>query len=149
MLSTEPASGPQRGETLSDIEEGFAPQRGLEEIIEEILAQHHMTGGATFSFYEGDLSGRPLYAVAVHPDRSHLVIGEALAARHLRAFVGRNKDLLSDPRNALGTWYSEAAGVTALDISITVSSLQEAAALGRLHAQDAVFDLKHMTEIRI
>jgi len=44
---------------------------------------------------------------------------------------------------------SEANGLTALHISITVSSLQEAVALGRSYAQDAVFDLKRMTEIRI
>ncbi|MGI8552055.1 MAG: hypothetical protein ACR2PL_14910 [Dehalococcoidia bacterium] len=63
----------------------------------------------------------------------------------MRAFILANLDLLEDPKQSstsVGTWYNPDDGNTYLDISVTVSDLAQAIAIGRRYNQTAIFDLQ-------
>lgn len=117
--------------------------------VDENLALHRSSGGATFNLYDGDMAGRKLFAVAAYPERTVSIPGAVLPAGLLRAFIHNCRDLLEDPRNCLGTWFSQQRDIIVLDVSIMVESLEQAIELGRQYNQDAIFDLERMTAIDI
>jgi hypothetical protein len=120
------------------------PAEGAATQIERL---HEQNGGATFSLYFGSVVGQELFAVSLYPERSVQVRGRFVSARRLRAFLTQNQDLLSDPRNAVGTWYNEDDDTAYLDVAATLPDREQAITLGQLYNQIAVYDLLRGEEI--
>lgn len=121
-------------------------QMALDDAVAAIADLHARTGGATFSLYWGDLTGQPLFAVSIYPERGAIVPG-VVSSRMLESFITANRELLADPRNAASTWLNEDDGNTYLDISTVVVDEGAAAALGERYNQIAIFDLAAMQVI--
>jgi hypothetical protein len=118
-----------------------------ERAVRLIERLHEEDGGATFSLYFGNVAGQELFAVSLYPERSVQVRGRFISARRLLAFLAQNQDLLSDPRNAIGTWYNEDDDTTYLDVTATVPDRVEAIALGKQYNQIGVYDLQRGEDI--
>lgn len=122
------------------------PESALDQ-VPSIIDRHLKFGGSTTVISTGqDMMGAQAYAVSIFKDRELVVLGNANAptvAKYIRA----NDDLLSDPRNALGTWFNNEDGNTYLDISVLVPRMQDALQLARKHGQIAIFDLRTGTNI--
>jgi hypothetical protein len=71
-------------------------------------------------------------------------MGKSVSADLLQRFIQRNRDLLDDPRCAIGTWYNEDDGLTYLDITATLRDRREALDLALRYNQIAIFDLNHL-----
>jgi hypothetical protein len=52
-----------------------------------------------------------------------------------------NQDLLADPRNSIGIWYSDALDAIYLDVSATLPDRAESVSLGEWYNQEAIYDL--------
>src|SRR2546428_262471 len=79
----------------------------IDQAVDAIVAIHDADGGATFSFHHGNLGGQKLFALSIYPERSEQFIGRSIPRDLLVAFVGRNLDLLTDPRVSLGAWFND------------------------------------------
>ena len=97
--------------------------------------------GATFNLFFGNMAGQPLYAISLYPERSVVISVEAISEDLLQNFVEDNQDLLTDPRNSLGIWYSNALNAVYLDVSATLPDKAEAILLGERYNQEAIYDL--------
>lgn len=116
----------------------------LGSISGEILKNHERDGGGTFDMNGRNLSGRPLYAVSIYPDRS-MPLHRALTERDIDLFIEKNADLLTDPRNKIGTWSN--GGTNFLDVVVAIADRNKAVELGKHYNQRAIFDLSKMAEI--
>jgi hypothetical protein len=141
--------GIEAGDILSGRARRLPALVAAEAAARSIAARHRADGGSTFNLYVGDLSGLPLYAVSLYPERSIVLRGRELNPRVVAAFVDANMDLLRDPRNSVGTWFNEMNGLTYLDVSATLPSMEEAITLGRRYNQVAIFDLQRLEEMEI
>lgn len=133
----------------------FTPQQvALEPTPESIkshvaptLERHVANGGSTTSLVTGqDLGGTQTYSVSPYKDREQVIPGQP-TKEQLAAYVEKNKDLLSTPDHALGTWYNPDDGNTYLDVAITVSDKETALRVARENNQLAIFDLRTYTTI--
>jgi len=106
--------------------------------VAEWLTTHE---GATFNLFFGNMVGQALYAVSLYPERSAVIPGQTVPQDLLRHFIESNQDLLADPRNSIGIWYSDALHAIYLDISATLPDRAEAVALGEWYNQEAIYDL--------
>ena len=92
------------------------------------------------------------YMCAVYADRAEWIKGSDVKDANKRTaaiqkFMDKNKDVLSDPDNYLGTWYDTESGNISLDISRNFKNKDEAISYGREHNEKAIWDVKNMTEI--
>lgn len=93
------------------------------------------------------------YMVSTYPERGTWIEADATDAEVtdlIAKFVRRNSDLLKDPSNMLGTWVSDdpnTLGMISLDVSRHVKSFDDAIALGKLHNQQAVWDVANFEDI--
>lgn len=111
------------------------------------LARHMANGGSTTSLVTGqDLGGTQTYSVSPYKDREQVIPGQP-TKEQLAAYVEKNKDLLSTPDHALGTWFNPDDGNTYLDVAITVSDKETALRIARENKQLAIFDLRTYTTI--
>jgi hypothetical protein len=90
-----------------------------------------------------------VYAVSLYPERTRRVKGRTVDAERLRAFIADNLDLLRDPRNSVGLWYSEEEAQTYVDVSATLPDKATAVTMGQAYNQIAIFDLKRMELIDV
>src|SRR5690606_36021399 len=130
-------------ERLAEVLGGEADVRAVktpEEAAEIVTRIPHATHGATFNVRYGNMARRPCCAVSVYPQLGEVIDGPPTRGQ-IEEFVRKHWRLLQRPENSIGTWYNEADGKTYLDISRTVSSLDEALELGKKHRQIAIFDL--------
>ena len=97
--------------------------------------------GATFNLYFGNMAGQSLYAVSLYPERSVVISGGTIPEELLQKFIEDNQDLLVDPRNSIGLWYSETLQAVYLDVSVTLPDKTEAVTLGERYNQEAIYDL--------
>ena len=114
----------------------------VDEASRQISALHRTHGGSTFNVYFGDLSGEPLYAVSVYPERSRILSQEELDPEIVQHFIVDNLDLLEDPRNNVGTWLNRDDGDTYLDVASALPSREQAVGLARRYNQIGIFDLR-------
>ena len=118
--------------------------------VAAVSSLHAANGGATYNVVTGqDMGGTQNYAVSSRKDRELVVPGKTLSAETLRKYVEANDDLLSDPRNVLGTWFNEADGNTYVDISTVSPDMQSAMRFARAADQLAIFDLRTFTTIPV
>lgn len=97
--------------------------------------------GATFNLFFGNMAGQALYAVSLYPERSVVFPGRAVPEDLSRKFIQDNQDLLADPRNSIGIWYSNTLHAIYLDVSATLPDRAEAVSLGEWYNQEAIYDL--------
>lgn len=122
----------------------------LSRAVSVVSSLHAANGGATYNVVTGqDMGGTQNYAVSSRKDRELVVPGKTLSAETLRKYVEANDDLLSDPRNVLGTWFNEADGNTYVDISTVSQDMQSAMRFARAADQLAIFDLRTFTTIPV
>lgn len=122
----------------------------LPDIARIIATLTEANGGATFNLVEGDLAGRPFYAVSVFPERTVIVPDRPRGelAADVESFIRGNKALLiEDQCLSIGTWVHE--GRVHLDLSITVADRDAAFQLGQRHGQLAIYDLARQEEITV
>lgn len=128
-------------EYLSDPSTTLPEPTDTDRAVAVVTDLHSRNGSATFNLHFGDLSGQTLYAVSLFPERTAKAKGSLLRPQAVAAFLRKNSDLLGDPRNSVGCWYSEEKDATFLDVSTTLPSRQTAIGLGMRYNQIAVFDL--------
>jgi hypothetical protein len=92
------------------------------------------------------------YMCAVYTDRSTWLKGDDVTdpekrTKAVKDFMEKNKDVLSDPDNYLGTWYDNSSGSISLDISRNFSDRNEAIKYASEHNEKAIWDVKNMSEI--
>jgi hypothetical protein len=92
------------------------------------------------------------YMCATYAERAEWIKGDAVKDPEKRTdaikkFMEKNKDVLSDPDNYLGTWYDTSSGNISLDISRNFKSKSEAIKYASEHNEKAIWDVKNMTEI--
>lgn len=122
----------------------------LPDIARMIATLTEANGGATWNLVEGDLAGRPFFAVSVFPERAVIVADRPSVelAVEIEDFIRANRPtLVEDPQLSIGTWVNE--GQVHLDLSITVSDRETALAIGQRHNQQAIFDLATFEEIAV
>ncbi len=121
----------------------------IENAVTQIGRLHGESGGATFSLYFGSMLGQELYAVSLYPEPQTAVTvsGRAVPADVLHAFIQANRELLSDPRLCIGTWYQEETDITFVDVVAVLSGKEAAITLGRQYNQIAIYVLAAGEEI--
>lgn len=117
--------------------------------VEEILAIHDKTGGATFSLFHGDMTGKPYKSVSIFPDLSFRISGKTIAKEDLLAFIKNHEGLLRNQKVVIGTWYNPDLDRTYLDFSVIIQDLDKAKELGQKYNQIGIFDLGKMEYIEI
>lgn len=114
----------------------------------EASSLHAKFNGSSYNVVTGqDMGGTLNFAVSPYKGRELVIPGKDVPASVLQKYVQDNADLLTDPRNILGTWYNEADGNSYLDVSVVTASREEAARMAREADQIAFFDLRSFTEI--
>ena len=117
------------------------PAANAKALAQQIVAWLVDHEGATFNLFFGNMAGQRLYAISLYPERSVVISAEAISEDLLQKFVEDNQDLLSDPRNSLGIWYSNALNAVYLDVSAILPDKAEAILLGERYNQEAIYDL--------
>jgi protein-tyrosine phosphatase len=114
------------------------------DVLPDIIKLVRETGGATWNFSKGNLSGTENYAVSIYPEHS-VVLDHEPTIQDLNNYIQSKADLLQSPDNSLGIWNN--GGKYYLDISLTISDREKAIELGKKHNQISIFDLKNFQEI--
>ncbi len=117
------------------------------DVARQSVALHEESGGSTVSLYFGDLAGQRLYVVDLFPERERVVPGTAIPVALVEQFIADNRDLLTDPRNTVGTYFDDATGNSYVNVSTALPDRDQAVALARRHNQQFVFDLGTMGPI--
>ena len=133
------------------------PPLFFDEELDQIFKGTHEYGGQTWSAKWGDQAGRDRFSVVIYPERElHIPAGQPFNTKVLKEYVERNRNLLSNARNHLGTWKvkpEEAGrfneGDIVLDISTTTPDLFTARQLAKKYEQDSIFDLLGFNGYRI
>ena len=92
------------------------------------------------------------YMCAVYADRAEWIKGDdvkdpAKRTAAIKNFMEKNKDVLDDENNFLGTWFDTESGNISLDISRNFKNKEEAIKYATEHNEKAIWDVKNMTEI--
>lgn len=92
------------------------------------------------------------YMCAVYGDRSTWLKGDTVKdpkkrEKAIKDFMEKNKDILADKDNYLGTWFDTETGFISLDISRNFSDKDEAIKFASEHNEKAIWDVENMTEI--
>lgn len=92
------------------------------------------------------------YMCAVYTDRSTWLKGETVKDHGKRTaaiqdFMNKNKDVLQDENNYLGTWFDTETGSISLDISRNFSDKNEAIKFATENNEKAIWDVANMAEI--
>jgi hypothetical protein len=117
-------------------------------VAKTAAALHAQLYGSTVSVAEGNLAGRPRFAVSIYPENSVQLSGPPTRDL-LFAFAILNADLLIQPDHALGTWFDRRRNRHVLDVAVCPESLATAISLGINHGQQAIFDLKEAREVAL
>lgn len=92
------------------------------------------------------------YMVACYADRAEWITGDAVTDGEKRqaaiqSFMDKNKDLLAEPDNYLGTWFDSESGNISLDISKNFSDKAKAIKFAEDHNEKAIWDVANMENI--
>lgn len=116
------------------------------------VASRTMTQGGISYHVKSGKEPKDGYMCAVYTDRSTWLKGDDVTdpekrTKAVKDFMEKNKDVLSDPDNYLGTWYDNSSGSISLDISRNFSDRNEAIKYASEHNEKAIWDVKNMSEI--
>ena len=116
------------------------------------VAHRTMTQGGISYHVKSGKEPKDGYMCATYADRAEWIKGDAVKdpqkrTEAIKSFMEKNKDVLSDPDNYLGTWYDSSSGNISLDISRNFKSKSEAIKYASEHNEKAIWDVKNMAEI--
>lgn len=116
------------------------------------ISHRTVAGGGISIHVKSGKEPKSGYMCATYTDRSQWLKGEDVTnpekrTAAIKSFMEKNKDVLSDPDNYLGTWYDTSTGNISLDISRNFTSKSEAVKFATEHNEKAIWDVKNMTEI--
>lgn len=104
--------------------------------------------GSTHSAVSGQAMTRvDGFSVGLFPSRVRQIEGE-LTEEVMAQYIRANADLLSDGRAVIETW-TDAKGVTHLDVRAVTPNVEDALRMGRSQAQEEVWDLGRMEGIKV
>lgn len=118
---------------------------------------HNTNGGSTFSPKNGNLKGKPYFAVGGepefrNPDLKMKVKGGELTDEQLKKFSERPevKEALAKHADAsIGSWHDQAEDNTVVELVKTPTNRDEAIKMGTANGEKAIYDLKEGKEIPI
>jgi hypothetical protein len=108
----------------------------------DMHAEHLANGGATFDMNGKNMSGTDAWSVGTYPERSENVSDGEFTPERIRQFVQKNKDVLSKPDHAVGSWKDPDSGQNTLDVSKLIQDDVEAKRAGSAANQKAIYHLK-------
>lgn len=116
------------------------------------ISHRTITGGGISIHVKNGKEPKSGYMCATYTDRSTWLKGDTVTnpekrTAAIKSFMDKNKDVLSDPDNYLGTWYDTSTGNISLDISRNFKSKSEAVKFATEHNEKAIWDVKNMAEI--
>lgn len=116
------------------------------------IAARTITGGGISIHVKSGKEPKSGYMCATYTDRSQWLKGDEVTNAEkrttaIKSFMEKNKDVLSDPDNYLGTWYDTSTGNISLDISRNFTSKSAAVKFATEHNEKAIWDVKNMAEI--
>ena len=117
-------------------------------VPDAVAKLHNEGGGSTYNPTQGDMNGKPSFAVPAHPELSQVVDGEKVTPADIKTYMDQPAvaaALKSDPNLSIGTWAHE--GKTYYDLSVTIPDRDEAIALGKKNNQIAIRDLQKGEDI--
>jgi len=126
---------------LNDPNAALPSPLAVEALAQQVTSWLTAHEGATFNLFFGNMAGQSLYAVSLYPERSVVLPGRDVPEDLLRKFIEDNQDLLADPRNSIGLWYSDTLHAIYLDVSATLPDRAEAVSLGEWYNQEAIYGL--------
>lgn len=116
-----------------------------QETVSESMKSYEENDGSTVNPYEGDMGGKPFWALSLWTERQFKKPGKTLTEADLYEFYRKNADLLSsDPRLNVGTWFNKKDGHTYVDVSVMIplADQAKAAELGNKYNQKAMTNLE-------
>lgn len=116
------------------------------------ISHRTIAGGGISIHVKNGKEPKSGYMCATYTDRSTWLKGEDVTnpekrTAAIKSFMEKNKDVLSDPDNYLGTWYDTSTGNISLDISRNFKSKSAAIKFATEHNEKAIWDVKNMAEI--
>jgi hypothetical protein len=116
------------------------------------ISHRTITGGGISIHVKNGKEPKSGYMCATYTDRSTWLKGDTVSnpekrTAAIKSFMEKNKDVLSDPDNYLGTWYDTSTGNISLDISRNFKSKSAAVKFATEHNEKAIWDVKNMAEI--
>lgn len=116
------------------------------------VAHRTMTQGGISYHVKSGKEPKSGYMCATYTDRSTWLKGDDVKDPEKRTaaikdFMEKNKDVLADPDNYLGTWFDSSTGNISLDISRNFANKAEAIKFASEHNEKAIWDVKNMSEI--
>lgn len=116
------------------------------------ISQRTVTGGGISIHVKSGKEPKSGYMCAVYAERASWIKGDAVKdpakrTKAIKDFMEKNKDVLADKNNYLGTWYDTSTGNISLDISRNFKNKNEAVKYAREHNEKAIWDVKNMAEI--
>jgi hypothetical protein len=116
------------------------------------ISQRTITGGGISIHTKSGKEPKSGYMCATYTDRSQWLKGDDVTnpekrTAAIKSFMEKNKDVLSDPDNYLGTWYDTSTGNISLDISRNFTDKNAAIKFASEHNEKAIWDVKNMAEI--
>lgn len=116
------------------------------------ISSRTMTGGGISIHVKNCREPKTGYMVAAYGERSEWLQGDdvtdpAKRTKRIKDFMEKNKDLLSEPDNFLGTWLDPDTGFISLDISKCVSDKAKAMKFAEEHNEKAIWDIANMANI--
>jgi len=104
-------------------------------------------GGSTFSLKDGNMVGKEYYAVSDNKKKEVVLKLEKFDEYSVIQFIEANYEILQNPDYSLGTWIS--GDLVYLDISRTVTGIENALDIARRNNQEAIFNLYNLEEIKV
>ena len=116
------------------------------------ISHRTITGGGISIHVKNGKEPKSGYMCATYAERAEWIKGDAVKdpekrTAAIKSFMEKNKDVLADPDNYLGTWYDTSSGNISLDISRNFTSKKEAIKYASEHNEKAIWDVKNMAEI--
>jgi hypothetical protein len=114
----------------------------LGELDNNVIKTHMETGGSTFDPRTGrNMAGEDMWAIPASKD-TEWVLDEPPTPDDIAAFRLFNRELLSDPKNFVGTWHNKADNKHYLDVSQLHPTREAALDAGAKGGQIAAYHLK-------
>jgi len=104
-------------------------------------------GGSTYNLKDGNMAGKELFSVSENKEKEVVLKLEKFDEYSVIQFIETNYEILSNPDYSLGSWIS--GDLVYLDISRTVTGIENALDIARRNNQEAIYNLYNLEEIRV
>ena len=116
------------------------------------ISSRTISGGGISVHVKSGREPKSGYMCAVYTDRSTWLKGDDVKnpekrTAAIKSFMEKNKDVLADKDNYLGTWFDTETGSISLDISRNFKDRDKAIKFASEHNEKAIWDVENMAEI--